>query len=999
MSENAPEVVSPEILEGQFQEDTELKTKIQKVTEAIALAADLIGSTEGTPDVRNVAQSLIGQEEIYSRLYTLYEEVFTIWQRLRGLMSKSTFSDEEKKSIRDRASQIISESIFQLQREVFFKIVNAKEVDEGETNEDGPALLFPAIEKVKNSIIRNIQSQAQQLRPVAVDICKTFQGIADAYVETENFKPGEKPSYETISQAYELEKRIREEITRDISLVKIDEISYLDSIIESFKKLNLTYRLKMKALNDKHQEETVDNFEDKVKVLQGGFDKANQRVKPLMVLKNLVQRFPALEKQLDFFAESQYQAKAVMKFLEEVSEEMGQVFSNYTLESFTVVSFLRYKLNGTSHMYESIYYYYAVVQIEADIRKALEKRYANEPETKDESIAGELNETEIEKIIRRMHELIAVMNNATYRIHLAFLEYKSKKDLERLRRILQKQTEVINKCHQKVKLIYKKAQNVFFAFLTADLGATDIAHQFNAFMKIQKDLPEAVDIRKSFTKLLATKRGDLEILVKELTEQFGGKLPEGKIGAMATLKIRQDFQNELLSEVQEHSRAQYVFLHILKEFIKIQDEQDSSHKNDSAVVALVQKDFSTELAQFKTHEVKLYQKILQNPNLSERDLAVCFLASNITPQEIESFSRLLPALPRNEFQLDSPYGRILLDVKSMHKERLQSRGASLAHMTEKIYEKREHIKLVNNICLFFKSCAEPFYRKVDIEELKINQMIMLQKRKYSKELNEITKYWQYLVQEQINPGQGERGRFRDYSPEEKQLMMKYISPDQLHTLERQLESSYDLTGEKSLFEVESFLMEIVSGLFENFKKDYRIKSAFETFEKGKKIKQRQFQDDDYKDILNSDSFVPNVRKCMTRVKRITRQNAIASFLDYWEYLIDKDVPVSEKRKKKEAAKVTINKDSDDAVFNISPEQLDQIRQDLDLIQTVRDAEKQNKLFQEGRPLLEIVKQCFGVFKTGQKKLVLEEVDDLRKERMQHYCDDADFEKVVNTALN
>ncbi len=998
MADSAPSYISPEALEERLQEESDINKKILQVSEAIIILSSSVGNKEDASNIRNVIQTLVNQDELYKRLFDIYEEIYTIWQRLRTLITRSSFEDEERLSIQQRAADIISENVHQMQRDLFFKIVNAKEVSEGEKNEDGPALLFPAVEKTKNSIIRSIQYQAEQLKPAAMDICKTFRGIADAYVETEQVKPGERMSYDTIAQSYDREKKIREEVSGEISLSRIDDVAYLENLIESFNNLKKTYHLKIKSLQDKQSEKVV-NFEEKIKTLKDGSEKVDTRLKPLKVLKNLMKRFPNLEKQLDFFAESQYQAKAVMGFLEEVNDEMGKIFKQYSLESFTVVSFLRYKLNGTSHMYESIYYYYAVVQIENDIKEALAKRFAGEEEEKRlEVIAKDLQETGIETMVQELHHLVAQMNEANYKIHQAFLEYKTSTNLEKLRQVLAKQTGLIDSFHKKVKTTYKTAQKVFLSFLSEDLGSTDLISQFNLYLKTNRGIPEAEYIRKAFPKLLATKRKYLEELEKKLEEQFAKKMDPAKLAALAQFKIKQDFQKSLLFEVQEHPRAQDVFLHVLKQFIKIQDDQESQAEKDASFVWLVQKDFSTEIAQFKTHEARLFQKILQTSNLTDRDIAVCFLGANITSQEIESFSRLLPALPRNEFQLDSPYGRILLDIKTMHKERLQLRGGSVAHLTEKVYEKRERMKLVNSICLFLSACTDPFYQRIDNEELKINHLILLQSRKYQKELNEVTKYWQFLVQEQISPGQGERGRFRVYKSDEVNLMSKYISPEQLNAIERQLESCYDLEGKSKLFEVECFLMEVVDGLFKHLKEDLRIKARFENYEKGKKIQHHKFKNEDYENILESDSFVPRTKECLKRVKKISRRMAIGQYLDFWEYQIDQKVPSSGRRKIKQAAKVDFKSDSDNAVHYISPEQLAQIHQDLDLIQTIRDAETQKSLVEIGLPVIEMARQCFQLFKEGQKKLVMKEVSKERQERMAHCFSDPEFEAAIETLL-
>jgi hypothetical protein len=194
-------------------------------------------------------------------------------------------------------------------------------------------------------------------------------------------------------------------------------------------------------------------------------------------------------------------------------------------------------------------------------------------------------------------------------------------------------------------------------------------------------------------------------------------------------------------------------------------------------------------------------------------------------------------------------------------------------------------------------------------------------------------------------------------------------------------------------------MEIAHGLFQNFKQDLRIKALFENFEKGKKIKQAQFQNEEYQNILESDNFMPNVRKCIAKVIKVTRRKMIAQFLDYWEYLIDQEVPGSEKRKKKEAPQTEIKTDSDNAVHYIAAEQLNQIRQDLELIQMIRDPAIQDRLNKTGLPVLTIVQQCFNLFKDGQKKLVMKEVDKHRQEKMKLVCNNSTFEKTVNAIIN
>lgn len=861
MSDQSSEITTPEALEANLKNEPDINKKINKALESVIKVLKELGSADIIPKIRNITLTLVNQVEVFQRLMGTYSEVFTIQKRVASLLSSSQYDEKNKKVIQTRAEEIINKQVFLIQREVFFKIVNAKEVAEGEKNEDGPALLFPAIEKIKNGIIRNIRSQNEQLYPVAVSICKAFHGIAKQYAEIGTSQKTEKTKFDTISQAFEQEQKVKSMLIRDLSTLKIDSVGQLDSIIQGFDSLRKVYREKIRSLQDK-QSEQVTYYEQKIALLEKGCVNLDDRTSPLLVLKTMAERFPALEKQLDFFADSHYQAKAVMNVLEEVNEEVGHIYGNYNIESFTVLSLLKYKLNGMSHMYESIHYYYAIFQIEADIRQALTKRY-NKTKKKDVStvVNIKLEKTNIPKVSKTLHQNIAQMNVWNYDVHKAFLEYKTKPDLEKLKSSLLNINKQINTLYENVKSIYKKAQNFFFRFLAEDLGAMDLSMQFENHLRENRLSPEAIQVTKGINLLLTTKKKALAKLEKELKEQIGNGLDPKKISAMALLKVKKSFQANLLKTIQEYPHVQEIFIQILKEFIEIQD--DRSDKNEKSIHFLIESMSIGTADKFKKTQSRYVKKVLKKSVISNRDIAIAFLASNISPQEIENFSRLLPGLPKNELQLDSTYGRLLLDVKSLYQELLQSKGSSVEHLTERIYEKRERLKLSSNICQFLKTCTDPFFKKIDTEEKKVKDLISLQKRKYQKEINGIIRYWQYLIQEQISPGQGERGQFRIYNKDEKKLMAKFLSPDQLYQIDRQLKLNQTTIEEPKILEVENILFEIISKLFLLFKDDDRIKSDFETSEQSKKIKNGKLQNKVTEDILNNKFFVPHI---MQRLK-------------------------------------------------------------------------------------------------------------------------------------
>jgi len=872
MLEQPAGIIAPDILDAKLKNIPDIADKIHQVSESIIKALEALDSKDVIPKVRNITLTLVNQAEIFQRLMGTYREIFTIQQRVATLLTSNQYDEKNRKAIQARADEIINKQIFLIQRDVFFKIVNAKEVAEGEKNEDGPALLFPAIEKIKNGIIRNIRSQNEQLYPVAVSICKSFHGIASQYAEIGPSRKTDKAKFDTISQAFEQEQKVKSALLKDLSNLRIDSVDELDAIIQEFKGLRKVYRQKIKSLQDK-QSDQVTFYEQKISLLEKGCENLNDRTAPLQVLKTMAARFPALEKQLDFFADSHYQAKAVMKVLEEVDEEVGHIYGKYNIESFTVLSLLKYKLNGTSHMYESIHYYYAVFQIEADIRQALTKRYHKTAKEDVSAVVDlKLEQTKIPQVSKTLHQHIAQMNEWNYDVHNAFLDYKSKPDLEILKKILLDNNKQINKRYENVKSIYKKAQRFFFRFLAEDLGSMDLSTQFDNYLKENKSTPEAEQVIKSINLLLATQKNTLTRVEKELQEQIGNELSSKQVSAMALLKVKKSFQSDLLKTIQEYPHVQEIFVQILKEFIEIQDDSNKSAKNESSIFWLIERASVGAAEKFKETQSNNVKRILKKSTISEKDMAIAFLASNITPQEIESFSRLLPGLPRNELQLDSTYGRILLDTKSLYQEVLTSKSSSLEHLTERIYEKRERLKLSSNICLFLKTCTDPFLKKIDNEEKKVKDLITLQKRKYQKEINGIIRYWQYLIQEQISPGQGERGQFRIYNDDEKNLMAKFLSPDQLYQIEKQLELNRNISEEPQLLEVEDLLFEIISGLFLLFKEDYRIKSNFEESEKNKKIKNGKLQSKVTEDLLDNKFFVPYIMKRFSERSEVSKSS-------------------------------------------------------------------------------------------------------------------------------
>ena len=860
--------ISPEDLQHYTSYEDDLEEAARKVSESLEAVLEEIGCPKGIAKVRNIRLTLVMQQEVLTRLLETYDEVYRLFRRMKQLLSSGMFNDENQEIIRNRVETIVDEQLFQTQRDVFFKIVNAKEVAEGEKNIDGPALLFPGIEKLKNQIIQQIERQTRELGPIAVNLCKTFQGIADSYIEAEEIV-NDRERYDSIYQTFGQERKLRRKFIKDVSSARLEDTDYISSLIEAFEELKDVYRQKTDSLKHVADPLSMEKYRNKFEILDRGGNQVDERLKPLQVLNRMVNDFPRLVKQLDFFADSHYQARAVFRVLEEIREEMNHIFRRYDLDSFTVVSFLKYKLNGISHMYESIHYYYAAIQIEKDMFQALTKRYMQEKENETADVVTyRMEGSGIPEMIQAMHEYVAKMNQENYKIHQIFLEYKAKRDLILLKSSLKDKTLRINALYKKMRRIYSKAQRVFADFLIEDLGATDLESQLHIYLKNNLEIPEVKAINKGIKALLSTRKKTRAVIEKQVAEQFNGDLDKDKVSAIAQLKVKKDFMNELLVDVQQYPQAQEIFLELLKEFIKLSDDEEKQKLNDQSILWMVTHIAGGAFDRFKDETSSHQENTFLNKSLSERDLTIAFLSSNITPHEIKSFSRLLPVLPRNELHLDTSFGRLLLDIIRQYQETIRSRGGSVTHLIERIYEKRERIRLIGNMCVMFQEVAEPFFEKIWKEEKKSNHLIRLQRIKYRKELGEVIKYWQYLIQEQLDPGQGQRGRFRRYSEDEKKLMMKYLSPDQLETIDRQLASGFDLEPDAKLQEVEGFLMEIVKGLFKLIDLDDRIRSELESFVSNKKFQYQGISDEKDHDLLSSRHFMPNIRMRLKGVLQV-----------------------------------------------------------------------------------------------------------------------------------
>ncbi len=190
-------------------------------------------------------------------------------------------------------------------------------------------------------------------------------------------------------------------------------------------------------------------------------------------------------------------------------------------------------------------------------------------------------------------------------------------------------------------------------------------------------------------------------------------------------------------------------------------------------------------------------------------------------------------------------------------------------------------------------------------------------------------------------------------------------------------------------------MNVALSLIERFKTDLRIRAVFEAYEIEKKIKTNQ-QQSKKENILESDSFVPNIKRRIEKVDGIRGGSKIQHFINFWEYLIDQHVPTSDKRKKQLVPKVEIQPNKEHITQYITVNQLQNIHDDFKLIQKVRDQKKQKQLIVAGLPILKISQGCLQIYK---KEGAVQKIKTLNKQRINglvSFCKNPEFHSTIKS---
>lgn len=1000
LSPNLSLLISPQDLEQSFIENkVNLENKIKEVAKASIEILKEIGQEESVEKIRNIVSTLIQQEDLYSGLFELFENIFETQVKLKKLLDKS--NEDQKRAIFIHVPKIIDQSVFKLQRETLFKIVHPKTEPEGKATEDGPALIFPAVEQAKNKLLSQLAAKLLHINPVLLNVCKSYQGVTKKYGRTERKRDSKETSTDdairTISQ---FEKSLKEKIDRELSSkLQSNLLPFLNSLITDFMNLLKLYEDKKSSLTaTKEKGETVAKVAEKISILNDAQKNIKEIKSSLNVLRSLIENIPRIKKQVEYFAESHYQARAVLEVLKETDIEMSRVFDEQSMASLQVVNLLQYKLMGSSHMYESINYYYAAVQIEDDMRCAFEKCYPGVQKKNLVAIVQNLLEkySNIPEKVLELHKCVVKMNQSNHEIHQGFMKFKQDSSLSALKKTLANHIKPANLYYSRVRNIYKNCQDIFLNFLEEEVqkgGSTPLVKQMITKMDNLITGEEGLlrQIKKNINKeyIPANKKFLLGIFQKITNEKTG--LPKELIWEQANQIL---IENKLFKQVQPFPPIQNIIVEIIKEFIQIEkkgkEEEDKKQKTEEFFLEKIK---AINPEEFENFQNKYNEKQNTDKNIPERDLIVKFVARNITPHEIESFARLLPGLPRNELQLDSSLGRLLLDIKSAYKELLLRKSTLYIH-TEKQTEKNEY-KLVQNIYKYLSEEVEPFLRKTDEEEEKIEDLISFERHKWIKDIKNVISYWKFLIKEQTDPGQGKQGKFRKYSEDEIKKMARYINPNQLGAIEKQLEKKHELELNTKLYEVQTFLMKLASELFSNFDKDPKQKKSFAEDETKKKIK-RANPKDQMIEVVDNPKYMPNIKAGLEGIEQKERQKQIDNFFKYVEYCIDQQVPSSKKRKCPAAPKIILSPNPKDVLLFITVDHLQRLIENLDRILTIREEKYHYTLLKVALPLLQIAEKCSEFVKKDKGKVSPKMKR--RKEELGKFSDDPLAKQAIDNAL-
>lgn len=936
--------------------ESEYSARIEKISQFILTFLHMTKNMAGAKSVRRIQADPFDPKLVLQFMTHLYHDIYSIHRRLVEKAGPDTplhLVQMGGRPVQDVMADAVAKVILNYERHIFFAPVSARiDLKKGEY---GPAMYSEGVKRSGKNLVFKIKSQTDEMIPTVSRICRTYRGIASQFVTRENRHQTDREKYEEIWLIFQAEQKVQEHI-KELGRIEKNKLPFLEKLIEEFDQLKASYREKIESfdvLEDKYLkdienlgttnedlhkrrdlEKKLRGYDAKKEILERGGEKVHEVKKYLETLKKLMEKFPRIERGIENFTESDYQARSVQRFLDEIDEEVRDIFGQQKIEAFKIISALTYKLRGTSILYESANYYLAAYKMEEDMI-----RFRSDQVASGDKKALTSEEKKLLSYVTVFHKQMNLLKDANDGIHSALILYRNqvngytehtseqekKAHDKALGKNLKKALKLIEMLFEEDILpLYKKCQVIFQTFSENSMEEKHIGEQvIRAFMSLTK--------RKQPS---AMKKQDVV-----------------------------SFQRFKLYQKMKPNRA--VQSHFITAFKQFMQGESSSALDPKTIESL----FPEEL---ETYRKSLEKKAVRKKDQSRTGIIFSFIAENLSPKEIEDFSRFVPCIPSNELRLTVPPGNYFLDIAEKHLDFIESEakkqfillnpGEEKKFDNEVNFRELSALELVKKAYSTLNSYMEPYLETIAEEKFKEFDFIRREKLKWQKELDQIIDRLQYHIDILNDSRTVDEGRFRSFDEDEERFMAKHLSSDQIDRIEAQFSRTYQLDRKSELFDIEYMLCQTVRGFLERIEDDDLQKEAFE-------------EEQERKRKLGLGGVMDEVLKKTNDLERLKWQNTIDEYLAEWDFKINAILPSSKKRLvKKVSMKAPLSLEFMKMVRHINPIQLQRIKENIGLIRKNTDDQAFLKVMEEGISLLNVSLECFEIAEKKEEALTPFEQD-------------------------
>ena len=971
---------TPLELERDLKNVTKAADRIQKTFDIIKIFLKAVQHQQNIRKISRIIENPFDDELVYRSLIELYGSIYALYQKIKEKtgskvqFAEAKIGDRMAKEIMDEA---IDRIVFLYERDVLLAPIRTDL--SSKKGELGPAMYSEKVKRSGRNLISSIESQTNELLPTASQICQNFKGVAGTVVGKDDRKKHEREKYEDVWLIYQAEEIVKDRI-KEIGAFQKEKQTLLGKLIDDFVALAVACQEKidsLKFLQEKSQETLQKSFgeeqttehldlqaeikgaKEKAAKIGVAYVKLREIQKMLITLKNLIEKFPGIADNIEFYIESNYQAKSVQHFLDEITDEMKSVFGKRNIEAFEIISTLEYKLKANSLLYDAAGYYQAASYMEKDMTDHM-TRFFQEKQQKEiaQKVTDALDKYGMTAMIKQLHSCVNRIKKKNNRMHMTLLRYGKKLAA------YNEKTSPQNREQNKAELINN---------LKSLLHSIDSEVQQSVVPNYQ----HCQEIYQGFSEETIEDKHVGEQVIRCFFELTRQQKPIG----MKKEEL-QNFQKfKLYSKMKPHSGMQSYFVKALKEFVKGEDSSDILPDN-------IAKRFDFEMEGLNR---KLSEKYKDNIPLSTGEIAVKLIAESITAKEIESFARVVPSVPRNELRLVNLPGKAFVDIAARHSDFIRAQaqrqfvllnaGEEPQSENEIMFKDLSAMELIKKAYGVLNNYMEPLFKQIDEEATKERDFVGREGSKWQKELEQVIFELQEQIGFAVEKSQPAGTDIRAYTAEEVKFMKRHIHPDQIDKLDELFSNEYEVDITSQLFELEDLVVDVVQGFYKLMEADEILRKEFEEIQSEKKK-------------LHLGGNTEHLEEKIKRVESLRWQKRIEDLLKHWEFGINKALPTSDKKPKKEVKLRSFDQaDLQTMAVNIDPGQLNRIKQNISIIRHHAQGKQEQILFNRGAAPLTVAQCSFDLLSKDEGLLIPAEKEGRQRiemfERDDSFRDDVD----------